>query len=98
MAAVANDNDDHERLQKLEADLVDIQNLLDGQNKELDRKLKLFKDALAKKLKSLILKERARTDNRIKYYQKVIDQKKAPEVDPVKEKVSKVILINRNKE
>jgi hypothetical protein len=68
------------------------------QNKESDRKLKLFKDALAKKLKSLILQERARTDNRIKNYQKVIRQKKAAGIDPVEENISKVILMNRNKE
>jgi type II secretory pathway predicted ATPase ExeA len=98
MATVETDNDAFHRLQKLEVDLDNLQNQVNRQNKESDRKLKLFKDALAKKLRSLILQERARTDNRIKNYQKLIRQKKAAGIDPVEENISKVILMNRNKE
>jgi general secretion pathway protein A len=90
--------DTSQRLQKLESDLDILQNQVNRQNRETDRKFSLFKDALAKKLKSLILRERERTDLRIKNFRELTRQKKEAETESKKKNISKVILINRNKE
>jgi general secretion pathway protein A len=91
------ENETTDRLQKLEDGLSKLQNRLDQQNNEFEHRLRIFRDALAKKLKKVILQERNRTDHRIKRYA-AIRQKRAQIRSSAKEKKSKVILINRNKE
>jgi general secretion pathway protein A len=98
METAATDTETFDRLQKFENDLNILQEKVDRQNKESEHKLKLFKNALAVKLKSLILQERERTDKRIKSYNKLMRQRIASDTDPGSENVSKVILMNRNKE
>jgi general secretion pathway protein A len=98
METAESDDVKNDRLQKYENDLNKLHELVDRQNRELEDKLQLFKNALAIKLKRLILQERKRTDDRIKSYHKLLRQKIAPEKDAESENVSKVILMNRSKE
>ena len=98
METAAADAETFDRLQKFEKDLNNLQEKVDRQNKESEHRLKLFKNALAVKLKSLILQERERTDKRIKSYHKLMRQKIGSDTDPGNENISKVILMNRNKE
>ena len=85
------------RFQKFEEDLVELQNRVDQQNNEFERRLNFFRDALAKKLKTIIMRERTRTDHRIKKYL-ASREKRTDGAASGNEKKSKVILINRKKE
>jgi len=98
LVAEETDNDIMHRLNKIEKDLHNLQNQADLQNNETERRFRLFKDALAQKLKSLILQERKRTDNRIRSYLQAIRRKKPSATTSANKNIPKVILINRNKE
>jgi len=97
MGAEETDDGRLHHFQKFEEDLVELQNRVDQQNNEFERRLNFFRDALAKKLKTIIMRERTRTDHRIKKYL-ASRKKRADGSASGNEKKSKVILINRKKE